>query len=98
MLEYKDNKYVHIKSCHGKYLHPKKDGSIKCDRDFKDEETKLECLYAGNKIGFKAFTGKFLSAQRNGKMEANRDNFKGWEMFEVVFRDVKSFANCKFCY
>ena len=87
-FEYEDDDYVHIKSCHGKYLHPKKDGSILCDRDYKDEETKLECVHAANgKTGFKTFIGTFLSAQKDGTIEANRYHFKGWEMFEMFCED-----------
>ena len=97
-LEFEDENYLHIKSCHGKYLHPKSDGSIRCDRHHKEGETRLMRVYADSKIGLKTFAGKYLSAQPNGRLEANRDHFKAWEMFEVVFLDVKTCFNCNFIF
>ena len=32
--------------------------------------------------GFKSGHEKYMSAQRDGKMECNRDWLKGWELFE----------------
>ena len=55
-------------------------------------------MYADSKIGLKTFAGKYLSAQPNGRLEANRDHFKAWEMFEVVFLDVKTCLNGNFIF
>ena len=86
---------VALKTAHGKYLVVEPDGTIKADRDtagpwetFTLEGigggTVMNPVPIGKKISLKTHHGMYLSAQPDGKLEANRSAVGPWEEFEVV--------------
>lgn len=66
---------VHIRGCHGMYICAEANGQAVCNRrEAREWETFAMETVGPNMVAFKsAAHNKYLSAQADGRMEANRD-------------------------
>ena len=77
---------VTLKGYHEKLLYPKSDGTVNADLPFKNWITQRWTVEYKGKDGFafKSYWGKYLVAETNGALNANRNNAGLWEYFKVI--------------
>ena len=77
--------YIVLKSAHNKWLSAKDDGmTVLNDQTSIGRKEKFEIRFRRRGyVTLKTWKGKYLSAQKNGDLEANRDRARSWERFEM---------------
>ena len=84
-VEFEGDRWIYLKSWHGKYLSAQPNGQLQWNRDKKLSWERFKVIYlGGNRIALKSSHGKYVSAQPDGRIEVNRRDLKPWEKFQVV--------------
>ena len=45
---------------------------------------KIKFIWSGDKVGFRSHHGKYVVAEADGRLNANRGHMLSWEQFDVV--------------
>lgn len=96
---------ISLRSCHGKYVVAESDGSANANRDdigdwekftlYRSGDTQnVNFFCIGDVISLKSCHGKFVVAESDGNVNANRDQIGGWEKWTIsaAAEDVKTLS------
>lgn len=77
---------VSIRSvAHDQYVSARPEGTVACNRSWVREWEMWTPYQVGpTTFGFKSFHGKFLVAELDGTVLADRDELNGWERFDLI--------------